>query len=304
MCIKQNAELYEEELFNYLYNSVDKTFFKKNSLSALSSRKSTTLNFIESVNLYLLAMADKKYNKYVIWALERMYNLSSDVRLNELILWNLATQYEKKSDFILASELYSLFKKLFPGSRFYWTARHKEIINSFKFCQHEYHDIAQVERTIKLCESYLVDLTDTNVDLDFEIVSIFQDLSLRMIKKTLNVGLHYLKKYSYTRENTTILSVLHRLNLLVGDIDYFSSYCQSDIEIKKNKLYEIVLREIKNNVEELFLRYDLVLPSGKNYLDENREIMEKIECNKVSLRSDLSFVCEEILFHIDAYYEL
>ena len=59
-------------------------------------------------------------------------------KLSELLLWNLACEYEKYGKFRVASELFYQFKKIFPGSDFYWAARCKEIITAYNFCQDEY----------------------------------------------------------------------------------------------------------------------------------------------------------------------
>lgn len=305
LIIKKRAELYEEQLFNYLYNIVDKEFLAKNTLSNFTSKKSNTLTFVESIGMYLYAIQDEKYNKYVIWALERMYSLSSDARLNELILWNLAAQYEKKENFPLATELYAIFKKLFPGSRFYWTARYKEIFCSYKYCQYEYHDITHIEKTMKLCEEYIVDVMTIQTDFLIDVFYIFQDLSLRVLKKNLNIIGFYSQKYTYSFQETTFLSSLQRLEAIAAYIDYLESYCDENIKTKKNQIYRIILQETKKSIEDFFAFYQIEkLPSGENFISEYEAIMEKIKQKKKCLTRDIVEVEKKILFHIAAYYEL
>lgn len=303
---RDGLEHYQELLFEYLYNMIDKKSLEDHKISDFTNQKSNTLNFFQAAGLLLFSLTNKKYDKYVLWALERLYVLSSDAKLSELLLWNLGCEYEKHEKFRIASELFYQFKRIFPGSDFYWNARVREIFSAYKFCLDEYHDINDVEKTIKLSQDYIVDVYELGEELNIDIVYILQDLSMRMIKKTVDIGLHYLKKNQYTYDLNCILSSLHRLEELLQDVKYFFNFNIDEIKNDSKYInYMASLLEIKKQVEGFFIIYeDVKLPSGANYPEEYEAILIYISENKKSLIDRLSSIYHKIDYCIEVYYEI
>jgi hypothetical protein len=303
---RDGLEYYQVVLFNYLYSIIDKEALKKRRIEDFINRKAQTLNFFEAIGLFLFSLTKKKYDKYVLWSLERLYVLSADAKLSELILWNIAAEYEKCEKFRVASELYSQFKKLFPGSTFYWAARYKEIVTAYKFCQHEYHDIYDTEKTLNLAQEYTSDLLELEKTVSVEIITIWQDLSMRMIKKTVNIALHYLKKNQYTYNPICLLSAWQRLDELNSDIDYFSNFIdQYTSGDNVHQKYCAVLIEMKSIMSLFFEKNNtVVLPSGNNYEEEYDIILQHIVKNKSDLICQLSDVYKKINYCIESYYDI
>lgn len=303
---REGLEYYQVSLFDYLYYLINKEELSKYKISDFTNQKSNTLNFFEAMGLLLFSLTNKKNDKYVLWALERLYVLSSDAKLSELLLWNLACEYEKYEKFRVASELFYQFKKIFPGSDFYWNARFKEIVTAYKFCQEEYHDIYDTERTIKLAQDYILDVYEMNQELKIEIVYILQDLSLRMIKKTIDIGFHYLKKNKYTYDPICILSSWQRLDQALTDIKYFLNFNIQEIENdKKYTNYVATLIEMQKQIESFFVSHEsIVLPSGFNYQDEHREMIQYISSNKVCIIKNLESIYKKIDYCVEVYYEI
>jgi hypothetical protein len=304
---RKNLEYYQEELFYHLYNKINKEHLSRYRISDFTSRKSNTLNFFEAAAFLLFAMTDKKYNKHIIWALERLYVLSGDAKLSELLLWNLANTYESYEKYKAASELYNQFKKIFPGSSFYWLSRYKEITVSYKYSQNEYHDISENEKIIELIKEYIIDNNHFNEVFFQEIMVILHDLSFKIIKKNLDTGLHYLKKYSYTHNNHTILSAWLRLYTLFDYIEFYQELSltyDGGKENEKNKIYYATLLEIKRIVMDYFQMHDLIPPKGLQYEKEHDEIMKYISQNKSTLLNDIKNIFKKAHYAIESYYEL
>lgn len=303
---RTDLEYYQTTLFDYLYENINKEKLCKYKLSDVTNQKSNTLNFFEATALLLFSLSNKKNDKYVLWALERLYILSSDAKLSELLLWNLACEYEKYEKFKIANELFYQFKKIFPGSSFYWRARVKEITNAYNFCQDQYHDIYDTEKTIKLAQEYINDTNELNEELKIEIVYILQDLSLRMIKKTVDIGFHYLKKNKYTYNTICILSSIQRLDQLLYDIQYFLNLdIESIAKDEKHIYYIATLSEIQKQTEIFFNTHELmILPSGFDYQDTHSKIIEYINNNKIKIISQLDTIYKKIDYSIESYYEI
>jgi hypothetical protein len=303
---REDLEYYQISLFDYLYNIINKEELAKSKLSDFINQKSNTLNFFQAIGLLLFSLSNKKHDKYVLWALERLYVLSSDAKLSELLLWNLACEYEKYEKFRIASELFYQFKKIFPGSSFYWTARFKEITTAYNFCQDEYHDIYDTEKTMNLAQEYINDVLEMNQELKIDIVYILQDLSLRMIKKTVDIGYHYLKKNKYTYNQVCILSSLQRLDQLLSDTKYFLNFTiESLANDKKHINYLATLLEIEKQAHSFFNKHEsIILPSGSNYQEEYLQIMDYIDNNKLNILSELKLIYKKIDYSIETYYEI
>ena len=305
LVIHRDAELFENQLFSFLYKKIDKKILNNTKFSDLTSQKSANLNFIDAILLYLFSMQDKRYSKYTVWALERMYALSSDAQLNELLLWNLAFQHENKDNFVIASELYGLFKRMFPGSLFYWRARHKEILTTYKYTHECYHDITDVEKTMTLCEEYILDAHEINGDLTWSVIEIYQDLSLRIIKKNLDNIYFYKKKYNYSREISVFFSCLQRIDLILDHIVRFLKYTNDEIVNKKNQIYLLSLYETKKHIEEFSIRCNCEnLPRGESFLTEREALIQSIKKQRVMYQEQIEKLCDTISIFINAYYEL
>jgi hypothetical protein len=303
---RTDLEYYQTTLFEYIYKNINKEELKKYTISDVTNQKSNTLNFFQACALLLFSLSNKKHDKYVLWALERLYALSSDAKLNELILWNLACEYEKYEKFRIASELFYQFKKIFPGSSFYWSARLREITTAYNFCQDEYHDIYDTEKTMRLAQEYINDAYELNQELTIDIVYILQDLSLRMIKKTVDIGTHYLKKNKYTYNSVCILSAIQRLDELLSDIKYFLNFNIETLSSdKKHTQYIATLREIEKQASLFFNKNDsITLPSGFNYQEEHREITQYINTYKNNIITQLDEIYKKIDYSIEIYYEI
>lgn len=304
---RKNLEYYQEELFYHLYNKINKEHLSRYRISDFTSRKSNTLNFFEAAAFLLFSMTDKKYNKHIIWALERLYVLSGDAKLSELLLWNLANAYEGYEKYKAASELYNQFKKIFPGSSFYWLSRYKEITVSYKYSQNEYHDISENEKIIELIKEYIIDNNHFNEVFFQDIIFILHDLSFKIIKKTLDTGLHYIKKYSYTHNNNTILSAWLRLYNLFDHIEFYEELIltyDGEKQNDKNKLYYATLLEIKRIIIEYLEIHEVLPPKGLQYEKEHDEIMKYIAQNKSTLINDLKNIFNKAHYAIESYYEI
>ena len=96
---REGLEYYQVSLFDYLYHIINKDELAKYKIADFTNQKSNRLNFFEAMGLFLFSLTNKKYDKYVLWSLERLYSLSSDAKLSELLLWNLACEYEKYGKF-------------------------------------------------------------------------------------------------------------------------------------------------------------------------------------------------------------
>jgi hypothetical protein len=301
-----DLEFYQTTLFDYLYENINKEELCRYKLSDVTNQKSNTLNFFEATALLLFSLSNKKNDRYLLWALERLYILSSDAKLSELLLWNLACEYEKYEKFKIANELFYQFKKIFPGSSFYWQARFKEITNAYNFCQDQYHDIYDTEKTIKLAQEYINDTNELNEELKIEIVYILQDLSLRMIKKTVDIGFHYLKKNQYTYNNICILSSIQRLYQLLYDTEYFLNFNIQGIDKDQKHIYYLAtLSEIQKQAESFFnIHQSMILPSGFAYQEEHAEIIKYIEHKKIKIISELDTIYKKIDYSIESYYEI
>lgn len=305
LLIYEHSELFENQLFNFLYNSVDKELLKKVKFSDLTAQKSVNLNFRDAVFLYLFSMQNSKYKKYTIWALERIYALSSDAQLNELLLWNLAFHYEKKENFVVASGLYNLFKKMFPGSQFYWESRYKEILMTYLYCHEYYHDISDIEQTMKLCEEYMLDIALLESDFSFKVIEIYQDLSLRIIKKNLGIVSFYENKFGYSRELTSFFSCLQRFSNISHQVDRFLNFSYENINNKKNQIYLLSLQEIEKLIILLFETCGIeTLPIGESFIDEYTELQKRIKVDRYLFRNHIREAYEKINNFVDAYYEL
>ena len=305
LLIYQNCELFENQLFDFLYNSIDKELLKKVKFSDLTVQKSTNLNFRDAVFLYLFSMQNPKYKKYTIWALERIYALSSDAQLNELLLWNLGFHYEKRENFVVASGLYSLFKKMFPGSQFYWESRYKEILMSYLYCHEYYHDISDIDETMKLCEEYMIDIAALESDFSFKVIEIYQDLSLRIIKKNLGIVSFYENKFSYSRELTSFFSCLQRFSNISDQVNRFLNFSYENINNKKNQIYLLSLQEIEKLIISLFESCKIeTLPVGESFINEYTELQKRIKSDRFFFRKHIQETYAKINNFVDAYYEL
>jgi hypothetical protein len=306
ICIYQSSELFENQLFDFLYRTIDREVIKKTKFSDLTNQKSTNLNFRDAVLLYLFSMQDKKYRKYSIWALERIYALSSDAQLNEFVLWNLAFYYEKKENFVLSSSLYSVFKKMFPGSSFYWESRYKEILMCYQYCHQAYHDISDIEKTMLLCEEYMLDIEEMKGDFSFKVVEIYQDLSLRIIRKNLGIVAFYDHKFSYSREISTFFSCFQRLNNIFNKIKHFLDFSHPEFTHKKNQVYLFSLKEIGSLLEDFFLFHELQdgLPAGDSFIEDRAKIEDKIKKDRSAVKESIDNIFQKINNFVDAYYEL
>jgi hypothetical protein len=303
---RSGLEYYQIILFDYVYQLIDKDALNLSSISDFLNQKSNTLNFFQACGLFLFSLTNKKHDRHILLALERMYVLSSNAKLSELILWNIAFEYEKIDKFRVASELYNQFKKLFPGSQFYWTARYKEILTAYNFCQYEYHDIFDTERTITLAQEYIGDCIELNQTISFEIIDILQDLSLRMIKKSIDIALHYLKKNTYTYNTVCILSAWQRLDQLNNDILYFLE-CITQHESKEEKaiLYQSTLLQMQKIILPFLEKHiNTKLPIGENYEEENITIISYINNNKLNIIAQLKDILNNISYCIESYYEI
>lgn len=302
---RNDLEYYQYDLWNTLYDKINKEHLFNYTIGDFTSKKSNTLNFFEAAAFLLFSLTDKKYNKHIIWALERLYILSSDAKLSELLLWNLANEYEKFEKWKPASELYGQFKKIFPGSQFYWLARYKEIVDSYKYSQEEYHDISSNENIIKLIRDYIIDCDAFQESILEEIILILHDLAFKMIQKTVNIGLHYLKKYHYTYNEYTIISAWQRIETLYEDILYFEEIeipeCENN---KKYKIFRATINEIKKITEKFFSIHDQQLPYGEDYELIQKKLMEYTIKNNNAIRSDAMNVYTKINYAIESYYEL
>lgn len=302
---REGLEYYQLSLFNYLYHIINREELLKYTISDFTSQKSKTLNFFQAMGLLLFSLADIKNDKYTIWALERLYSLSSDAKLSEMLLWNLACEYEKYEKYRVSSELFYQFKKIFPGSAFYWTARYKEIATAYQYCQDQYHDIYDTEKTIKLAQDYITDSDEMHEKFNIEALYILQDLSLQMIKKTIDIGFHYLKKNKYTYDPVCILSSWQRLDQLLSDANYFLNFNIKTVENDKKYInYVATLSEMKKQIQPFFNTHVITLPSGGNYQQEHQEIIQYINKNKQAITTYLNNIYKKIDYCVEIYYEI
>lgn len=300
----ENCDYYQLLLFDFLYKHINLDHLSKVNLSSIVSRKSQYWNLFEASSIVIYAFSKKKYTKYAIFALERLYALSGDAYLSELVLWNLANLYEKYGRLRLACEVFSQFKKIFPGSEFYWLSRYKEIVVSYKMAKEYFLDISYNENIIQLIKEYIVDKTILEEESFGDIITILHDLSFKMIKQHIHTGQHYLKKYSYTHEVHTILSAWQRLKLILNDIDFFLDICTFESDhYRKNKLYYGVLTEMQNIVALFFKKHEIPLPCGEDYIDMHQDIIQYIQRNKYILLDDLDSLFYKLILAIEVYYE-
>jgi hypothetical protein len=302
--IKNDAESYEIILFEFLKKVIDEKNLLGKKIGDFTNKKSKFLNLNEASCLYLLAMRDKKFEKQVQIALERIYSLSPNALLSELVLWNLAMSYEKEQKFNIAAEMFGFFRKLFPGSSFYWTSRHKEIKNSYMGCKSYYNDTQQIEFVIDLCNQYIKDIKSVSGIIYVDVIYILQDLSMRIIKKEVENIRHYLNKYTYMKKNICIFSGVQRyfyiINLIENSICNESIYENNDLE----KDYRKILKEMNILIKKFFETHTIVIPEGKDYLVLYDQAMNYIDNNLYLLKSDLYKDIEKIDSYIDVYYGL
>jgi hypothetical protein len=303
---RPGVEYYEKALFDLAYNSINKEHLEKYSISDFYNRKSSTLNFFEALAFYLFSMEDKNYNRYIIYCLERLYVLCPQNRMKELLLWNLIVEYERQGKHRVASELANQFKTFFPGSSFYWAARYREIKNGYEFCEQEYHDMADTQKILKLCEEFIFDSTILAEPFFMEVLYIYQDLSLRIVNKNIEIIDHYLQKYKYTFEEGTSLSVLLRLNRLLEIVTEFSEIqVEKMVADKKYILYQSVLKKIKDDISSFFEVFSyLKMPSGLEYPTEHDAVMDGIKKHSRKIREKAEYINNNIRYAIQNYYEI
>lgn len=301
---RDNSDYYELLLFNFLYDHINIEHLSQANIGAIVSKKSQYWNLYESVVVFLYSMSIKKYKKYRVFALERLYSLSNDAKMSELILWNLANEYERYDKLKGACELYGQFKKIFPGSEFYWSARYREIKVAYQLAMDDYLDISYNDMIIQLIKEYIVDKAVLEEGSFNEIIVILHDLSFKMIKKHIHIVQHYIQKYSYTYDIHTILSSWQRLNTIINDIDFFLDICSFEEDsFKKNKLYYSVLTEMKSMINVFFDKHNQLLPEGQEYIIMHEKLMHYIKDKKDILLNQISFLCDKMLFAIELYYE-
>jgi hypothetical protein len=303
---KKTAESYEFSLYKALSKRINWEHLLRYTIDDFTNRKASTLNFFEAVGLYLYAMSDDSYKSYVIWALERLYALSPDPQLSEIILWNLACEYEKYGKHHVASEFFAHFKKIFPGSSFYWTARYKEIINIYTFCLDSYHDSKDTERVLQLAEEFIVDSSILEEKMYLEIVHIYQDLSLRIISQSLNFAIHYLKKIRYSFDSSCLFGVILRLDTIYHLTEKYKAIPAKEIAgDPRQVLYQSVLETILQSIETFFEKDTaLIIPQGENYQEERAEVITHIKNNRQDIEKNSKDIVNKIYYAIELYYEL
>jgi hypothetical protein len=296
-------EYYQLLLFEFIYSHINLDHLACVKINSLISRKSQTWNLFEVSAVILYALSHKKYRKYLIFALERMYVLSGDAYLSELALWNLANEYERYDKLKPACELYGQFKKIFPGSQFYWLSRYKEIMSAYKISKEEFLDITQNSFIIDLIKDYIVDKAVLEEDHFNDIITVLHDLSFKMIKKHIHNIQHYIKKYSYTNNLHTILSSWQRLDTTLNDIQFFLDICAFEEDhYKKNKLYYSICLQLQSMISDFFAVHSIPLPCGQEYIEMHENTMRYIKRHQAELLRDLDSVCNKILLAIELYY--
>jgi hypothetical protein len=302
--IKNDAEPYEIILFEFLKKVIDEKNLSGKKIGDFTNRKSKFLNLNEASCLYLLAMKDKKFTKQVQTALERIYSLSPNALLSELVLWNLAMSYEKEEKFNVAAEMFGYFRKLFPGSNFYWTSRYKEIKNNYMGCKSYYNDTQQIEFVIELCNQYIKDIKSVSGLVYVDVIYILQDLSMRMIKKEIENIRHYLNKYTYMKKSICIFSGLQRYFYIIYLVE--NIICNESIyennELEKD--YRKILKEINILIKKFFEIHPIIIPEGKDYRVLYDQAMNYIDNNLYLLKCDLYKDIDKIDSYIDVYYGL
>ena len=84
--------------------------------------------------------------------------------------------YEKIEKAVAAAEMFSFFKRLFPGSVFYWVARFKEIKNAYIVCREFSRESSQTELVIELCKQYCIDVNIVSSPAYIEVVHVIGNM--------------------------------------------------------------------------------------------------------------------------------
>lgn len=263
--------------------------------------KTNKLNFKEASCLYILSAIYPKYIYHKEKALERMYSLCPDPRFGEIILWNLAIVYEQQEKYYMAAEMFSHFRRLFPGSRFYWTARIKEIKDTEKSCFKREYDTQQMEHLINLCKQYIIDANAFNQIINIDVLYIMHEAHLDIFLKEISIVMQYLNKHVYMRTESSIFSAYQRIMLFSDIINSALENNYTYIKDEKDILYKDIFNKANDLILLFINKHPINLPQGKDFKILYDNAIQYIKCNKSLLIDDMFILISEIENKINQY---
>lgn len=263
--------------------------------------KTNKLNFKEASCLYILSAIHSKYIYHKEKALERMYSLCPDPRFSEIILWNLGIVYEDQEKYYMAAEMFSHFRRLFPGSRFYWTARIKEIKDTEKSCFRREYDTQQMEHLINLCKQYIIDANAFNQIINIDVLYIMHEAHLDIFLKEISIVEQYLNKHVYMRTESSIFSAYQRIMLFSDIINSALENNYTYIKDEKDTLYKDIFNKSNDLILAFTNKHPINLPQGKDFKILYDNAIQYIKCNKSLLIDDMFILISEIEKKINQY---
>lgn len=288
--IKNNNRTYkkkeikeEKTLKKFLEKRFDENYFNGKKLKDFLNKKINKMNFNEAAAVYITCFEKNEKEKVKLLSLKRMYQLCSDSRLAEYILWEFGNLNLKLGKFVEAYECFSFFKKLFPGSKFYWEARLKEIETLFKLNLNYRLDDTNNKTLIDLCRQYEYDISfleKINKEDYLKILKIMRNCYINEINKNLNIAKDYYNRSRYMRTPESLLSVFLRLDELseiLKEAILYDSF--SDEIFFKDNFYEEILNFVSKKLELYFLNLNLKVPSGKDYISDREDAITFLNIN-------------------------
>jgi hypothetical protein len=255
----------------------------------LLNRKTNTLNLSETIIMYV--HSKKKNNKkHMRSALERLYTISPDAHLTELTLWQLGLVYENIKEYALAKDIFYTFKKIFPSSQYYNSARYREIINSHKISLEYAFDDTQNEETIELCKQFIVDYEKNNNEIIQKnikkIILIICNAYKEKIKKYTSIANLYTCQFSYMKKHECLYGSLMRLSELYD----IATEAIVIIHSKQNdqiKTFLELFENIKKEIKQLLESHEFKLPDDKNFKELYHETIDKLKKNHFLYQREL-----------------
>jgi hypothetical protein len=287
-CIAYSSQEIKSLLAEQLVSFINVEDNNSDKYHALINQKINTLQFQDAAILFLQSYEKPQRNTYTKNGLERMYALSPDARLSELILWNLALFNEELGNNILAAEMFYNFKKIFPGSVYYWKSRYREIVSSRKICLPYYFDDQKIDQTIILCREYERDIDNHKSEEYQNVINIMQELYNEKIKKYADIARHYIKKYRYTKNTNTLYAAINRISemyvFLIDAINYINNN-------ERNNFSEIFFNNTMRIIKKIDIFFDknpIKKPSEIDFNKNFHETISYINANINSLTKELN----------------
>jgi hypothetical protein len=272
----KSINIHVDELFNDFINLFidQKSNFEVNDI--LYNKKVYQLNFEDTIKLYDAARKSRT-KKYIINALEHMYVTAPDAKIAELILFKLGCTYifyRKYESGLLA---FAQFKALFPGSKYYNESLKKEIECASKLCLSIYHDSTMAQKLITLLNLY-----DEQNELinQHELINLYHKGYSIIVGKHLFYLNHYIDKYLYTFDYSTVYASLLELYTLQNELENI-------FDLPHNFKGKHIFENLYEDVLTFFENHPIVIPEGKDFIPLKKDLETYIEKNYKLIRNDI-----------------